>query len=423
MKGYYDFMSQEKFTVNAPNNWAKAIRMIDAADKQIDPAQEPAAKLRIDDVKQYWYFYYLLESGQATPASEAFKELIWKGQMSYMNAMQMLTRRFFQKGRAAEIAGEKYASGPAHFTHEETQEWWTKILGHWQVTPVDNFSDAILADGTKGADVDMNDLVQVSNFQGPEYVVQPFSYHSNFQNTVDFLTAASKPGVEIGFKLWWGSDPNRRGFRDKDVSYGISVWNGETKEWDELVDSGTTYSHSKTAQFPNGLAYELVNVQYKAPKAGTYRVEIGRGGQSAKLAPVHFDPVTDTSSEVRAHTYFSSLAGKTQSPTYIYIPKGTKSLDLEMWEKGGGKTVVLHNELPSNGLVRTRTVDVSAVGTHRIPLEPGEDGSIARLDANGFGFPYLYSVPMLWAKSPAELLVPRAVAKADGLTIAQDSNP
>jgi hypothetical protein len=66
MKAYYDFMTPEKFTCqpagnwaqcNAPGNWAKAIRFIDAADKRIDGAKEPGAQRRLDDVKQFWYFY------------------------------------------------------------------------------------------------------------------------------------------------------------------------------------------------------------------------------------------------------------------------------------------------------------------------------------------------------------------------------
>ena len=36
MKRYYDFMSPDSKSINAPNNWAKAIRIIDAADHKID---------------------------------------------------------------------------------------------------------------------------------------------------------------------------------------------------------------------------------------------------------------------------------------------------------------------------------------------------------------------------------------------------
>jgi len=39
------------------------------------------------------------------------------------------------------------------------------------------------------------------------------------------------------------------------------------------------------------------------------------------------------------------------------------------------------------------------------------------LQSSVIHFPYLYSVPMLWAKSPPALLVPRKIAESDGLTI------
>jgi len=38
------------------------------------------------------------------------------------------------------------------------------------------------------------------------------------------------------------------------------------------------------------------------------------------------------------------------------------------------------------------------------------------IQSNGFAFSFLYSVPLYWAKSASQLLVPRAIAEADGLT-------
>ena len=107
----------------------------------------------------------------------------------------------------------------------------------------------------------------------------------------------------------------------------------------------------------------------------------------------------------------------TQSPTYIYIPKGTRTLDLEVWDSYGAKTVTLHTSLPPTRANISRKVDVSARRTHRVPLKPEETGNLAVIHGNGFAFPYLYSIPLLWAKSPGQLLVPREIAIADGLTI------
>lgn len=420
MKAYYDFMTPDNFTINAPNNWAKAIRFIDAADKQVDDVKEPAAQRRIDDVKQFWYFYYLQESGKGKADAREMREFAWKGQMSYMTAMHMVTRTIFNTNSAKDAAGPEFNTGPAHYTHEETQAWWAKMLDFWPVTPVTNFTDVTLANGKKGKDVDLNDLVMVGEFQASQGSTQPadvpFLYNSGYMKTASFLTVAAKAGDEIGFKLFWPWNPNDNYYRDRDVSYGISRWNTATKKWDELVDKTMAAKHSSTVKFPDGGDKQLAEIRYAAPQPGTYRVEVGYGGNLAQLTTLGYDINTGQYSGARGHTYFSTLEGLTQSGVYLYIPKGTKSFDMEVWDTYGVKSLVLHTGLPATGLTRTRTVDVGKRGTHTVALNPGEDGSIALLQGNGFSFPYLYSVPMLWAKSPSALLVPRAVAHIDGLT-------
>jgi hypothetical protein len=174
--------------------------------------------------------------------------------------------------------------------------------------------------------------------------------------------------------------------------------------------------HSRLVTNKDGKEYQLAEMRYKAPQPGTYRIEVVNGGDLSGLTTLDYDLQSGEYSGSRGHTYIGNLSGHTQSPVYFYIPKGTKSLDLEIWDTAGNKKLQLHNGLPSTGLRKTRVVDVSSRGTHVVKLEPGEDGSLAMLQSNGFAFPYLYSAPMLWAKSPAALLVPRAIAQADGLT-------
>jgi hypothetical protein len=162
----------------------------------------------------------------------------------------------------------------------------------------------------------------------------------------------------------------------------------------------------------------------KAPSAGTYRFDIGYGGNLGQIAGLDYDLASGKRQTAPAPgspigkglTFFGNLQGLTQSPAYIYIPKGTKSVDLEVYDGMNAKTLVLYKGLPKAGAnVPTRDVDISKRGTHRVKLEPGEDGTIAAIKGNGFAFPFLYSVPQYWAKSPGELLVPRAIAEADGL--------
>ena len=146
MKEYYDYLLPANYPVNSPYAWARAIRLIEAADKQIDPARQPAAKRRLDDLKQYWYFYYLVDTGQDKSSSLAMRELLWKGQMSYANATHMIARRIFGTNNVAEAAGD-FSQGPAHYTTEETAEWWKKVLEYWPLVTVARFADATLNNG------------------------------------------------------------------------------------------------------------------------------------------------------------------------------------------------------------------------------------------------------------------------------------
>jgi len=153
MKAYYDFMLTDNYPGNTPTTWAKAVHLIDAAQQKLVPAKEQDAQKRLDDLKQYWYFHYLEESGQADPNSAKLREFLWKGQMSYMVAMHAVARRYFgsRQGDVREIcSGSSLAARPEqeevdlealdevplakqpnHYTHEETQKWWKDVLEFW----------------------------------------------------------------------------------------------------------------------------------------------------------------------------------------------------------------------------------------------------------------------------------------------------
>lgn len=419
MKAYYDFMTPERYPVNAPNTWARAIRYIEAAERKIDPVREPDARRRLDDVKQFWYLHYLEDIGKATPEARELKEFAWKGQMSYITAMHAVTRMIFKTNDAAAAAGPEFINGPAHFTHDETQAWWRKILDHWKITPVTLFADAKLANGKRGKEIDLNDLVLVKEFQCaiPD---DRFWYNSGFMKPVKFLTTARKTGDDIGFMIIWPYNPDDGYYRQKDFFYGVDAWNMGTKSWDAIVDKTMFFKRSREITL-KGTKYQLVDVHMKAPRDGTYRFDLGYGGNASPVSSLDFDLEGDryAGNSHGGFTYFLNAEGWTQAPVYFYVPKGTKSLDLEVWDTYGGKKLTLYRGLPAAGLAETRTIDISRMGTHTIALQPGEDGTVAKIAGNGFAFPFLYSVPQLWAKTPSVLLVPRGIAAADGLTTVQ----
>jgi len=430
MKDYYDFLLTANYPVNSPWAWARAVRFIDAADQLIHPDTEPAAQRRLDDIKQYWYFYFLVDSGQDQSSSLAMRELFWKGQMSYANASHMIARRIFQTSSAMEAAGDLVRQ-PAHFTAAETEVWWPRVLAHWPVVEVARFADATLQNGRAARQIDLQDLVAVDEF-GNDSCPQAFLYNSGYQKPPTFLTVASEPGEEIGFQIYWPADPTGRDgyYIARDLPCGISVRNPETRSWESLVDRTVFTQATREIQLPGSeRSHHVAAVRFKAPRAGTYRFEIGYGGNLALLTDLEFDLATGRHTGGRALSFDCTAEALTQSPAYFYIPKGTRTLDLEVWDSYGVKTVTLYRRptgqsgrgsLVPNPASLSRTIDIGTRGTHRIPLDPAETGALATISGNGFSFPYLYSVPLLWAKSPAQLLVPRDLATADGLTPSSD---
>lgn len=421
MRTYYDFMLVDNYSANAAGTWAQAIRLIDAADAKIDPAQQPDCQRRLDDLKQYWYFYYLLDTDRFRSDAPELVEFLWKGQMSYMTAMHMVMHRAFGwQTRIDEVVPEGLRKGPAHYTPEETALWWRQLHEHWPEIQVSLFADATLANGRRGRDVDVNDLVRVARFESPQMNPpgsgKPLHYNSAQAANYPFLTTA-RSGETVGFKFTWpANDAQLRFFGPKDVPYGIEYWDPKERSWTSLVDATLTTAASRPlTQTHDGKPRHVVEVRVPAPRTGTYRIEVGRGGFLANLASLGYDASQGAFTERLPHTYFSRLTALTQDPVYIYIPKGTQSLDLENWGRSDRRQLQLYRGASEKGLVKSRGVDIGRRGTHRIALEPGEDGNLAQISGNGFAFPLLYSVPSLWAKCPAELLVPRAVAEADGL--------
>ncbi|MCM8805592.1 MAG: hypothetical protein NC825_02525 [Candidatus Omnitrophica bacterium] len=426
MKQYYDFMLVDNLPVNGPNSWAKAIRFIDEAAKKINAEKEPMAQKRIDDVKQYWYYHYLEESGNAKPDSPQMQEFVWKGQMSYMVAMHAVVRRVFNLYDVRKAAGE-YSKGPAHYTHQETQIWWNKVLEFWKYVPVTYFRDTFLSNGKKASEIDLNDLVSVKEFQeefkspcnyySTTPVDVPFLYNSGYMKPVKFLTVAMNPGDAIGFKLFWPYNPDDGYYRQKDVSYGVEYWDKKNKKWVSIVDETMTKQPSKEAVLYDGGKIQIVDVSIKAPYTGSYRFSVGYGGNLACLTSCTFDIQTGKYTRYQPHTYFLNQDGLTQQPVYFYIPKGTKTLDFEVYDTYKYKILTLYTGIFPDDPSKIRKIDISKQGTYTIQLNPGEDRTIARIEGNGFAFPFFYSIPQYWAKSPSALLIPRGIAEADGLTV------
>jgi hypothetical protein len=136
MKAYYNFMLVDNYPqCNGPSTWSKAVKIIDAASRKIEAAGEVDELKRIDDVKQYWYNLYLFDTKQHNRNSKEFKTYLWKGQMSYMVAMHALLSKYFNSRDVRAVVGNEVSRTPAHYTHQETQVWWNKVMSQWVNEP------------------------------------------------------------------------------------------------------------------------------------------------------------------------------------------------------------------------------------------------------------------------------------------------
>ncbi|MFA5344584.1 MAG: hypothetical protein WC381_11575, partial [Kiritimatiellia bacterium] len=435
MQKYYDFMVSGTF-LNTLNARGQAMNFIQQADALVAPGS--AEQRRLDDLKQFWYYYYLQDIG-ADASSQELREFMWKGQMSYMNPLFTFLVWVFKDATffgTERVAGLNYYNtnsmppfiAAAHYEPSETAGWWANVVRHWPMTPVNAFEDAVLADGTHGSAVDLNDLVGVQQFR-TNLTAGYLLYINTLQPQP--LTRAQQAGDVIGFKVHW-ADTNAVARR---LSYGISRWNTAQQQWTNVwngyVDSVFTNSPAfVTTADPDGRC-QLAVGKYTAPAAGVYRFDLGVistvNNPSAislfniRLATLDYDLADSAFSGASIPQGFTSNRRDATALgyTYFYIPKGTTSLDFEIWSGGAiiGKYIDLYTGLPGNGnWTQTRRVDVTSVGTYRIALNPGEAGSVARMGLRPGEVPYFYSIPQLWAESPSLLMVPRAIAVADGLT-------
>ncbi|MFA7335057.1 MAG: hypothetical protein WC130_12310, partial [Kiritimatiellia bacterium] len=434
MKKYYDLMLPENY-MNTPSGRGLAISYIQQADALVAPGSDE--QRRLDDLKQFWYAYYLQDIG-ATASSPELKEFMWKGQMSYMYPLFTFQTKVFGIAgfdAAERAAGTNYFNAathfmsPAHYEPAETAGWWANVVAHWPVSQVDSFADAVLANGEAGFSVDVNNLTGVQEFRDNS-IPEGYLLYANTQLPKP-LSRANRAGETIGFQVCW-SDTTSEAYR---LPYGISKWDTTLKQWTS-VWSGTADSVSTTGPAfvtstnPQGQCRRII-AAYTAPSAGLYRFDVGSisyafsptpiGLINIRLATLDYDLASNTYSGASVSQGLSCSryadTGPAPSYAYFYIPKGTASLDMEVWSAMAAKIIELHTGLPGTGnWTRTRDVDVTALGTHRIPLNPGEDGSVAGIKQAIFQIPNFYSIPMVWATSPSLLMVPKDIAVADGLT-------
>jgi hypothetical protein len=439
MNEYYDWMSPANF-VSAPNMWATAIGFIQQADAVTpDGTQE---KQRLNDLKQFWYSYYLQDhvmdlsynyyTNVSSNVVNEIAEFLWKGQMSYITPLYCFTWGFYRYGLGLgyipsiqTVCAPTYYDtntlyvAPAHYTAAETAGWWTNVVNYWPYTPVSMFQTNRLINGELGSAVDLNNLISVREFRGTSLGDGTLTYMPNHATQPAPLIMAQNAGDVIGLKVisWYGNPPT-----PFVVGYTVDRWEPVAQAW-----SNNLYSRA-VASVNDGKStnsHEVAVLTFSNTVAGgIYRFDLGAitAFNACSLSSLDYDTCSGTYSgaEIAHGLTLNQRVGYVYVVPigYIYIPKGTTSLDLETYDDQATKNIRLYTGLlfGTNAWTYSRTVDIHGRGSHRIALNPGEAGSIACMYQGGTAVPYFYSIPNIWAKQPWMLMVPEDIATADGLT-------
>lgn len=435
MREYHDLAWSGNIPVNGPNLWALCLMKIDEADALIPAGTQE--QQRIDDLKTHWYHYYFVDTDEfdGGTASNAVREFCWKAQMGYQVALRFDMREGFASIDTLAVAGP-YASAPPRYTPAETAVWWNTIKARWQYTPVTLFTSGTLANGSPAGQVDMNDLVPVAEFGN-----SPAIYTHIFNSTLmSPITHASAAGQDIGLKIYYddlaynGSTVNV----PKTIFWGLSKYDAASTRWEDIYDvsmnSTATYQVAiSPVPATNPTLRNVLEIRVPAPEPGIYQIKVANSRCNGnRVADINWQPQLKNPNTNNPGAPGATLGGRltynysaralsnNESFYFYYIPKGVSKIEFEAVNGGGGRQIKIYNNFNTSSVKRTITLDdngasISNIGVHKITLNPGEAGSLMSVFKPYP--PYMYSIPMLWAKSPSQLMVPRKIAIADGLTI------
>jgi hypothetical protein len=437
MRAYFTRRSPQEMTHPGPREWGTCARFIDEAIKQTPAGTQELERLW--DFAQYWYAYALVDvltngltQTQKDDALNQLRKFMWKGQMAYTVAMYPIAKRFFADDNVAVItAGIAQRSDAAHYTPEERKVWWRWTLLHWSAPTVHDFTSGRLSNGSPIRSEDLNDLVSSQRFAG--HPVTPYNrgfvYNGNsdrpFRRPLRFVCAGQR-GQTIGAKIYWRSNSSIA------PTYKVERWvrkqsPWKQQRWDVPIHraSGTQLNPIPT---PAGEERYECLVTYPVAVDGTYRFTIYSDTSNVWVTQMSYDVENDTVGAIQPLCFTDVTQSETQatSSMYMYIPKGTHSLDFDYWadDTNWWRFRIYRSFPPSPATLaldwtisatNTPAISSNPRGTHSIPLPIGTDGTVMQLEANGFAIPLFHSIPMLWAMTPDQLLVPAKVAKADRL--------
>jgi Domain of unknown function (DUF4838) len=379
MKRYYERLAPDSYPLISRSLVGEAFRDVDEASRLAK--DRPDVLARIDQMKHYLRYVHLRwqidhEKNQAAKKKLTLEALTfgYRTRYEYMNHWAAIWQDWSVRA-AAEFNEPTWArtskeSKPwavdAPVTSEETAAWFREGQKYFparaNAVPEINFS---------------NDLVPVAF---PD--AKPVALSQHYQGFAKFILYSHR-GEPLELEITPGLIPGYRGRAD--ASYTLKDLEGQ------VAAEGTfKLEPSKHA------------VVMKAPRAGAYVFEFNdsAAGWSIKAKPGQSVVLL----EERPRSFNHS---GTMQELFFYVPKGTTTLHY-FWHGGPHKVLG-----PNKQLIR----DVQATDDIvNVAVPPGAAGKVWSFSPCAHGRLWFFNAPNCFAASPGGLLVPRELAKADGLT-------
>lgn len=353
--------------------------VIGALFRRVDEAARatrarPDVQRRLDDIKNYLRYEYLnyrmAREGDAAKKAALGQEvlaLVYRTRYSYMNHWEAIRQNGVQAAQSpASAPGTWKIDAPV--THEETERWFQEGLAY--------FPELKIPSERKFS----TDLVAV-DLGGPPVATRQY-YQEGAR--VAYLSLHGEP---LKFKVQAGD------------AYG-----GLRHVYTITDAKGSVLKSGKPG--PG----ERIEFAFPVPAPGVYYLDYNDNGAYAEVFLPADQPVA---LPIRDRGF---RAMRAVPPLYFYVPRGTRQIAYyyrrEPWQYGGP-----HQVIDPGGRV-AREVDVDGDYVF-VPVPPGMDGKAWKLGGPSFGLGrfLFFNVPNYLSPSPAQMLLPREVAKKDGLTL------
>jgi len=357
MKKYYDRIDPGNNPLMSSSLIGQLFRDIDEATKAAE--DRPDVMARIDQLKVYLRFVDMRwrRDGEGLAVdNELIMSPLYRGREYAMTSWAMISQSW---------SGGRNSDAP--YTHEEVEKDFQEGLEHYRpkirddLLPRQKFSTDLVAVKWPDLKPEENNIAGKQTYQGS----MTYALLSAKGEPLEFTTEA---GDAWGYKT------------------GFQVTDAKGK----VLESGK----------PD--AKVLVTHKVKVPGAGIYYLN-------------YYDPGAYWTFTAKAGLPYSIVVlpevATARSPSglqpmYFYVPKGVK--ELQYFTTGN------HTVFAPDG---SKQKYIAANDWAIIPIPPGMDGKLWHLEGAWFGKFYFSNAPSYFSPTPEGVLVPRELAKKDGLTV------